>query len=100
LGAVLKVAFVMDQKSNDNILLPQGVTYKAGRIHRGCMCSSLHADDPTKTCEWIEPKLIHVISQMCLNQKLNNKAVNNVVNLLPTDILKKQTNDYLKRQEP
>jgi hypothetical protein len=97
--AVLQVAFVMgDQKSNDNICCRKGVTYKAGRIHRGCMCSSLHADDPTKTCEWIEPKLIHVISQMCLNQKLNNKAVNNVVNLLPTDILKKQTNDYLKRQ--
>jgi hypothetical protein len=30
--------------------------------------SSLHADDPTKTCEWIEPKLIHVISQMCQSE--------------------------------
>jgi hypothetical protein len=97
--AILQVAFVMgDQKSNDNICCRKGVTYKAGRIHRGCMCSSLHADDPTKTCEWIEPKLIHVVSQMCLNHKLNNKALNNIVALLPTDNLKKQTNDYLKRQ--
>jgi hypothetical protein len=31
---------------------------------------------------WIEPKLIHVVSQMCLNQKLNNKAVNIVASFL------------------
>jgi hypothetical protein len=97
--AILKVSFVMcDQKSNDNICCRKGAMYKAGQIHRGCMCSSLHADDPTKTCEWIEPKLVHAISKMCLNQKLNNQAVNKLVAILPSDNLKKQTNDFLKRQ--
>jgi hypothetical protein len=51
--------------------------------------SSLHADDPTKTCvNGLNPNSFMSFPR-CVNQKLNNKAVNNVVNLLPTDILER-----------
>jgi predicted RNase H-like HicB family nuclease len=96
---ILKVAFVMgDQKSNDNVCCRTGATFNTGRIHRGCMCSSLHADDPTVDCEWIDPRLVTVISKYCHNRKLNNPDLNLVIDSLGTEKEKEEAKKYLIRQ--
>lgn len=95
--AIFKVAFIMgDQKSNDNVCCKKGTTRSAGRIHRGCMCSSLHSDDPTMKCEYIDPKLVSVITKICQNKQLRNPTLNAMVQ--STHLHQKQINDFLKRQ--
>ena len=55
----LSIVFVIgDQKSNDLLCLRKSCTHNAGRIHGGCMTSSLNASNPEWQCEWVRKDII------------------------------------------
>lgn len=53
----------------------------AGRVHRSCMCSYLHIDDPSRSCQKVDPK-----AMKCLSTYANrsDKDVSNMMDILPS----------------
>eukprot|EP00957_Ditylum_brightwellii_P162555 12378737-Ditylum_brightwellii.AAC.1 len=66
-----------DQLSQDYICARKA--YKAGtsHIHRGCMCSYLHSDNPANKCTPVSSDLLFNLSQESVKYGTHNEEIDN-----------------------
>ena len=85
---ILEVAFMMgDQKSQDRICGRKNSNNGgAGRIHRGCMCSVLHASNSTRKCVPICKSVVDRLTGISFEDRADSPAMIAFDTLLPLNV--------------
>jgi hypothetical protein len=85
---ILEVTFVMgDQKSQDT-LCGRKKSYGGGtaRIHRRCMCSSMHASDSSAKCKLVSEPILDRLRDISFEDQPSSAATEHADEKLPPDI--------------
>jgi hypothetical protein len=85
---ILEVAFVMgDQKSQDTLCARKKSNGGgAARVHRRCMCSSMHGSDPSTKCQPVSKPILDRLRDISFEDQPNSVPMNTVNSELPHDV--------------
>ena len=85
---ILEVAFVMgDQKSQDTLCgRKKSNSGGAARVHRRCMCSSMHGSDSSTKCQPVSKPIIDRLRDISFQDQPNSVSMTTVDTRLPLNV--------------
>jgi hypothetical protein len=85
---ILQVAFVMgDQKSQDTLCgRKKSNSGGAARVHRGCMCSSLHGSDSTTKCHPVSKVVLDHLRDIAFEDRHDSVSMTAAFTKLPMNV--------------
>ena len=85
---ILQVSFVMgDQKSQDTLCgRKKSNGGGAARVHRGCMCSSLHGSDSSMKCQPVSKPILDRLRDVSFEDEVDSVSMKAVDTKLPTNV--------------
>jgi hypothetical protein len=85
---ILEVAFVMGDQKSEDTLCGRKKSNGGGtaRIHRRCMCSSMHASDSSAKCKLVSKPILDRLRDISFEDQPNSAAMEHADDKLPPNI--------------